>query len=185
MQRPKAARSEPQQERYNRTVEQKPTKPRKQRPLRWVLCSLAGLAAMLLLCYGLLAYAFYSNPPRLTRNFAAELNEPILAIPPAERAWPKYRKVLKDFRELEEPSPDFWVSEEYIQSDYPAEAERAWRELNRHVVPKIRAASKFPRLGFIVRDGTDADELPRRPKRHGDAWIRAEQPQPPDHERAS
>ena len=144
-------------ERYNRTVEQKPTNPRKQRPLRWALCSLAGLAAMLLLCYGLLAYAFYSNPPRLTRNFAAELNKPILAIPPAERAWPKYREVLKDFREL--PS-EYWGSDEYIESDSrPEDEQRAWRDLNRNVIPKIRAASKFPRLGFVVRDGTDADEI--------------------------
>ena len=52
-----------------------------------------GLGALLLaaaLAYAVLAWRYYSGEPTIARNYAAEYNETIEAIPEQDRAWDLY-----------------------------------------------------------------------------------------------
>ncbi len=108
--------------------------------------------------YAWLEYRYHSHPPRLTHNYAAELNARALAAPEAERAWAHYRAALLQInREL---PPEFWTSDAYLHSinQEKLREEAAFRQ-NRELLPLIRAAAAMPTLGFILRDKHDPAEL--------------------------
>jgi hypothetical protein len=132
------------------------------RPIRWLwfLAKFAG-GMLLVACavYGVIAYRYFSQTPRLTRNFAAELNAPILEIPKADRAWPLYRIALEKLsRRL--PS-EIYVSDEYLESpDRERFRASAMFAQNRKVLSLIKAAAARPRMGFVLSDQWTAEDLP-------------------------
>ncbi|HEX7448558.1 MAG TPA: hypothetical protein VF306_13490 [Pirellulales bacterium] len=111
--------------------------------------------------YGITAYRYYSKQPQLTHNYAAELNAPVLAIPPSERAWPRYREILQKLDTT--LPPEIWSNESYMNSPEPeAVREHAEWEKIRYLFPLVREAASMPKLGFILRDQHDPADL---------AWI--------------
>jgi hypothetical protein len=52
----------------------------------------AALFGLLVLVYAASAARVYFSSPQIRRNFAAEYNAPILAVPEQDRAWPLYRQ---------------------------------------------------------------------------------------------
>jgi len=127
----------------------RPRRSRLRRVVARIAVALAVALSIALAFYAVLAIRFYSHSPRLSRNFAAELNAPLLEIPDEERAWPVYRAILLKRREI---PAEFWISEEYINSEA---RERKLHELNHHLLADVREASKIPRLGFLLRDEID------------------------------
>jgi len=132
----------------------RPRRSRLRRVIARIALALAVVLGITLTVYAVLAIRFYSQSPRPARNFAAELNAPLLEIPEEERAWPVYRAILLKRREI---PADFWISEEYISSESPREEVEARKlhELNHHLLADVREASKIPRLGFLLRDEID------------------------------
>lgn len=126
----------------------------------WFLAKFAG-GTLLIACaiYGVIAYRYFSQTPRLTRNFAAELNAPILKIPEADRAWPLYRIALEKLnRRL--PS-EIYVSDEYLECpDRERFRASARFSRNREVLALIKAAAARPRMGFVLSDQWTAEDLP-------------------------
>lgn len=118
------------------------------RPLAWQVWRIArnivggALAASVVFYAGLAIWA-YSQKPTLSRNFLAEINAPIRAIPPEQRAWPLYREAYlatcpwPEFRELAEPH-----LREFAQENEPA-------------LTLYREGAARPRLGAIASSEPD------------------------------
>jgi hypothetical protein len=54
--------------------------------------TMGALIALCLLLYGVLAARYFTGAPAVTRDYRAELNAPIAAVPRADRAWPLYEQ---------------------------------------------------------------------------------------------
>lgn len=95
--------------------------------------------------------------PKITRNYAAELNKPTLAIPENERAWPIYLDVMIA---IARDAPQHWTQNRDV---YPRIIDD--REVAAHVKrqgPQLRraiAASKLPHLGHILSDQRTAEDI--------------------------
>lgn len=123
--------------------------------------------------YAITAYRYYSKSPQITHNYAAGLNAPVLAIPPDEWAWPRYRDILLKLNT--ELPPEFFSSEPYMSSSNPqAVREGAEWERIRHLLPLVREAAAMPKLGFVLRDQHDPADW---------AWIRGSDAPDTDHGR--
>jgi len=119
--------------------------------------TLAIVFAVLAAAYGALWIRYYIDKPQITRNFCAEFNAPILAIPEEDRAWPIYALatsltpvVLPDplaFADLDPyemgPNSELWPD----VLAYHAEIADA--------LPLIRQAAAMPALGYIATDQPD------------------------------
>lgn len=69
------------------------------RPLPWQAFrytrnAAAVVLALLTLSYTVLFIRYHAGEPKITRNYAAELNAPILAIPVEDRAWPIFIEAI-------------------------------------------------------------------------------------------
>jgi len=112
---------------------------------------------------------FTTDKPKITRNYAAELNKPALATPESQRSWPIYREVMIAIARDE---PKLWTHHrnEYwrILHNEPivAHLKRQGSELQRAI-----AATKLPHLGHILADQPTADDL-RYDMRHMDDYDR-------------
>lgn len=111
--------------------------------------------------------------PQLKRNFTAELNAPIAAIPQQERAWPLYRKALVELKsgldrwrptDFRPDSPNWPQIMEFVDAHQAAFAD-------------LRAAAALPHLGhrYAHHEQPDDEPLVRKP---GTASGVA--PEPPD-----
>jgi hypothetical protein len=129
------------------------------RALFWSAIALGGIVLFLLCTYAPLAFIYYCRSPVVSRNYAAELNAPLLEIPEQDRAWPIYRQILADRKAI---PGDYWNTE---GSNVPGAPEELEFDLNRELLPRIRAASSVPRLGYLLRDQHDPADL---------VWLRAE-----------
>lgn len=119
------------------------------RLVKWTLIIVAVPAAI----FGSLAYLAARNRPHITRNYAAELNAPILAVPEAQRAWPIYREALLDLAVNE---PAHWIANDH-QAERVVHVKEVIDYLDRQqpTLRRVRAAAKLPSLGYAL-----ADELP-------------------------
>lgn len=61
---------------------------------RFVMRSLLACFGLLFVVYIGLAIRLYTGSPKLSRNYLAELNAPVLAVPEEDRAWPLYREAF-------------------------------------------------------------------------------------------
>ncbi len=139
---------------------------RRGRPLWWQTWRYGsrGIGVVLLVLlgiYGVMALLFFAYRPSIKRNFAAELNAPILAVPEAQRAWPVYFEAIKKIGKL----PDSLVTTQMPETGTgkPQEPEdtwpqkprdrrwpeaAAWVESQRDGVAMIRRAAGMEHLGF-------------------------------------
>lgn len=111
--------------------------------------------AIALAGYGYLYWSFWSNTPKIKRNFVAELNEPIAAIPEAERAWPRYREPLTKLQ----PVFRFWNEPRHYRPD-SSQRPKIEKAVERHqaALAAIREASKLPHLGYLLSDGVPPED---------------------------
>jgi hypothetical protein len=131
--------------------------------------------------YGVLAYRFWNNPPKLSRNIAAELNAPVLAIPDDQKAWPIYRDVLMA---LAKDSPQEWRDDHRTHFLSFLHEPAVIEFIRRHDADwrKVRVAAKLPSLGYLLADRhnlEDARFMRRFQKSHDWQWkeeLKVERP---------
>lgn len=134
---------------------------RRRRRERRRICSCVWAACRLIL----LAYGIYFTSclvtsivrePLVTRDYLAETQAPILAIPDDDRAWPLYREVIADVQRTS-PEPESRISDRPPRpgDEYYDMAIEAWalaREWIPQISPQIarlREASRRPSLGHV------------------------------------
>lgn len=113
---------------------------------KWVLLLVAVPASLLALA----AYFVSGNRPNITRNYTAELNAPILAIPEDQRAWPIYRDCLFATAEGE---PQHWQEHNH-EFERLVHLKEIADYLNRQepTLRRVRSAAKLPSLGEVLAD---------------------------------
>lgn len=114
--------------------------------------SLRASAGLILLCVGLYAFAaasFYFGSPTISRNFTAQLNAPILALPADERAWPRYLEALRAFGAEPTVLSHDPVPEKPGDPAWPTYAK--WLQSKAHAFAILREAAARPHLGFVYR----------------------------------
>lgn len=118
------------------------------RPLWWRAArrTVHGCMGLLLggvLAYGVLAARYFGGSPNVSRNYMAEFNAPVLAMPEGERAWPGYLRAIAAFGE--EPG--------WMQID-PAERQasevEAWVRSKGPAFEMARGAAAKPALGAVL-----------------------------------
>jgi hypothetical protein len=105
--------------------------------------------------YGWFAYRYWSDSPKLSRNYAAELNAPVLKFPAEQRAWPVYREAII---ELSTDAPDAWRLVESVRDLVKNPELAAWLREHEHALAEFRRASKLPSLGHLLADQHTADD---------------------------
>lgn len=148
---------------------------RRNRPLAWRLhaaCWAAiGWALLLLLGLYILLFARYLMlRPTIARNYSAELNAPILAIPERDRAWPLYREAYLALTPLTDGSPSSFglpaegepprlVDSLGAWALRPEELDRAAAYLRRNAgaLDTLRRAAARPAMGLPISDAFDLE----------------------------
>lgn len=153
---------------------------RRSRPIPWKLWLLAwkSVAAFLLLCvlgYGVLFVRFHSGRTVLATNTLAQLNAPIQAIPPEERAWNRYKDAIRASVRLPDTlgSPQAQWPLVPPESRFRAEAV-AYLQQNAAAIEHLHAAAAMPRLGYILADHVRPDDPWYDPMQPPPAWERPE-----------
>lgn len=138
---------------------------RRNRPWAWrvmkftqraILTLVFGTVALALLVYGIQAARIYGGRVNVARNYAAEWNAPILAVPEAERAWPVYRAAALELGTW----PRSWDDLDL----YPGSA--AWDEVvaftkeHAGALELFRRAAGMPKLAWILRVGVTEEDAP-------------------------
>lgn len=108
---------------------------------------------LLIAVYGLLWVRLLTKEVRITQNFAAEHNAPILAAPETDKAWPAYRAAYLKIatrptvaaERAERPPDAGWADLEHFVT---AEAER---------IAEFRAAADRPMLGALWTNAIDTE----------------------------
>jgi hypothetical protein len=126
----------------------------RQRPLLWHLFRAVRwfIAAMLLLYLGL-TIRFFLGKPTISVDYLAKLNEPALAAPESDRAWPIYRQVAA---RLMPYSMDSQSNRELYDAlgAYPNwklfPETRRWVMAHHAELATLRAATHKPVFGFIA-----------------------------------
>ncbi len=131
---------------------------RRKRPLAWRAWrrSLQGMAALFCLLVAIYLYAllrFFGGAPTITRDYLAEINAPIQALAPQDRAWPLYRAALLALRGL---PPEAWDARPGASGWTEAAASI---EAQAPALALIREAAARPGLGYVI--GFTIDEADR------------------------
>ncbi|MEM7622940.1 MAG: hypothetical protein AAF235_07015 [Planctomycetota bacterium] len=87
-------------------------------------------------------------------------NARIYAMPKEDRAWPELQRVFTTLDDLGFP---YFALDEAVQAAALNEATRAWIDANQAVVERVRAATRRPHFGRMVRwsrDGEAWDNIP-------------------------
>lgn len=112
--------------------------------------------ALLFAVYAVLFVMFNLSEPTLKRNYLAELNEPILAVPEQDRAWPIYLDAIRAvdsgaLRQARSSDPEraAWI--------FAPTREEAIAVVNERQegIDLIRAAASKPALGYILSTRVD------------------------------
>lgn len=138
-----------------------------------ILVAIAAIVVVLSASYGWVAHRYWSNPPRLSRNFTAEWNAPILRTPIEQRAWPIYQKLLLEWAEgrVEPVILDF---EEVLRDNEKA----GWIRSRAASIVEARRAAHLPRLGGLLYDAPSSDDV-RVQSRYSSEQERAQKLQEP------
>ncbi|MCC6949886.1 MAG: hypothetical protein IT433_00415 [Phycisphaerales bacterium] len=118
------------------------------RPLWWraarrTLHGCMGLLLAGVLGYGVLAARYFGGSPNVSRNYMAEFNAPVLAMPEGERAWPGYLGAIAAFGQ--EPA---WMQVDPAERD--AAAVEAWVRSTGPAFEMARGAAAKPALGAAL-----------------------------------
>jgi hypothetical protein len=127
---------------------------RRNRTFRWLVTILVFLFALPFLAYVYVLCRYWSSMPKPTRNFAAEINAPILAIAEEERAWPRYREALVALEKPPQCEP----------TDYHPDAPGwphvvAYLDRNQQPLAMLREAATLPQLGYPLSDAAPAEDM--------------------------
>lgn len=128
------------------------------RPIAWkalatFVRSFAALIGLLIVLYLGLAIRVHTGSPKLARDYLAELNAPVLAMPEEQRAWPLYREALLDVGDVPRhdalhPGDEQW----------PELA--AFAEKHAAAIPVLHEAAQKPHLGRLHWAGEHELDLP-------------------------
>lgn len=125
---------------------------------------LAGRISTILLCIGLLTYAYhaflyYTGVPNIARNHGAEMDAMFASHPPGERAWPAIKR-LRDNLALPQSgafkAPNSWP--------HPKPGSETWNIAARMLADhpnglnELRNAAKMPVLGYCISGGEDPED---------------------------
>lgn len=109
--------------------------------------------AFIVLSYAVLALRFYTGSPNVARNYLAEMNAPILAIPEDQRAEPIYLSAI-DIVRNEPKSPDDGRTNLTSVASNPTDEHWpvlvAYIKANEHHLTTIRRAAAKPTLGHVA-----------------------------------
>lgn len=134
----------------------------RQRPLLWHLFRAVRyfVAAMLLLYLGL-TIRFFLGQPTISVDYLAKLNEPALAAPESDRAWPAFRDIavrLTPYSADKDNRKDLNVLLGYLPGWQHFPETRAWVQAHQPELAALRAASKKPAMGFIAGPAGSAND---------------------------
>lgn len=105
-------------------------------------------AGVLFLVYIGLAIYFSIGTPKVSVNYIARLNEPILKLPQDQRAWPFYRQLAAAFEADETlKDRDFELSPTASDKRWPRAA--AWVKAHPHLLELTDQATARPAMGFV------------------------------------
>ena len=111
------------------------------------------LIAFMVVSYAVLALRFYTGSPTIARNYLAEMNAPIKAIPEAQRAEPLYLSALDIVRNEPRAPGDGRTNLTSVASN-PADEHwpilAAYIQANQHHLATIRRAAAKPALGHVA-----------------------------------
>lgn len=135
---------------------------KRNRPLIWhawrrTLHATAAALCLSIALYGVLIVRYFSGSPVIARNYTAEVNATILAVPEEDRAWPLYRAALLAMEVS--PLPAFEVNQWVVlPADAPqwVDAERVLRRLGA-TLELVRRGARQPHLGFPLTLDVDWD----------------------------
>lgn len=124
-------------------------RPMTYRLMVWMMCAIAagGGAAV--------GYAAWisQGSPNPTVDYMAKINEPVLATPESDRAWPLLAEAILEFT----PMPDRLVQ---LEGGLPQPGEEGWTDAvewvkaNRKIGPALSAALERKRYGFVYDNTT-------------------------------
>ena len=128
----------------------------RQRPVWWrtwyaATRSLALALGIILIFYSIQATRLLDSRSTIDRNYLAELNAPIRAIPIEERAWPLYVEAMRTL-----PALPAGLSFDLLDPSSPR-----WPEIavivraNKDRIAALRVAAAKPQLGLIIGDPND------------------------------
>lgn len=122
-----------------------------------VLQGAAIVVGGVVLLYGAMWVRFATGSPTISRNFAAELNAPVLATPESERAWTVYRQAVMDIQPVYR-AHEGWDNIETPAPGSPefAKAKEAINAFAPHLA-RIRAATEMPNFGYVLSDSFDRE----------------------------
>lgn len=135
---------------------------KRSRPIIWhawrrTLHASAAALCLSVALYGVLIVRYFSGSPVIARDYTAEVNATIVAVPEEQRAWPLYREALLALEVS--PLPAFEVNQWVVlPADAPqwVDAERVLRKLGA-TLELIRRGARRPRLGFSITIDIDWD----------------------------
>ncbi len=113
---------------------------------------LAGFAGLMLL-YACLVVRFHTGQVRLSRNIAAEINAPTLAVPENQRAWTHYRRISLAMEPLADDVGNMWG--ELRPGDPLWPEAKAYLERNSTLIDELRRATELPVMGTIITNQED------------------------------
>lgn len=126
---------------------------KRNRPLWWrtmagtaraAALAAGGALALLFVAYAALFVIYYTGEPTIKRNYVAELNAEIDAIPKSERAWPVYLEAIRLLRDDTD-----WQRQNWVWAVAPTRDEAfEWVEARREGVEAIRDAASKPVMGY-------------------------------------
>lgn len=128
------------------------------RPLPWLILSYtlrgaAALVALIVLLYIGLAIWIGLGSPSLGHNYWKQYNEPVLATPTDERAWPLYREGLLSLT---------GDAAKLLQGEVSTRNENwpqtvAYLERNQKALDLFRAAADRPHFGYVYTPNSDPE----------------------------
>ena len=136
---------------------------RRQRPLAWHAAmwgvrGVAGVFALAICLYGVLAWRYYSATPVIRRDYVAEINAAAAAVPESERAWPVYRGAMTRLKPMF-GRDGVWENISSAEPHWPR-----WPEMRRAIeerqeeIAALRKASEMSSLGWVASASFDPDD---------------------------
>lgn len=123
--------------------------------------------SIVLIVMGLAAWAWHwaSRVPTISRNFAAEYNQPILDADPSTLAWPMIRRAMLDRPDVPETLWRLDYVEKTGWADRAKPGDALWPEVAAYLddlqptLATIREAARRERLGYVLTDGDDQEMI--------------------------
>lgn len=134
---------------------------RRKRPVWWKLWvrgwqATGVLLLLALVLYGYWAAQYWLRTPRIARNYLAEMNAPVLAIPEPERAWTLYREALVKLPKVPEIFGEAGQKFPALSPGQPGWAEAVkFVEDHQVLLEKVRGAARLDKMGYRMTSNGD------------------------------